>query len=79
MKFTCARFETIGVSVKLDGIQLDGVAHLLQPSHRPTVVLLRNVYQYKHMYIFYKPYSNTCDLPNLLDRCGTVVLNDGLV
>lgn len=26
VKFTCARFETIGVSVKLDGIQLDGVA-----------------------------------------------------
>lgn len=40
-------------SVKLDGIQLDSVAHLLQPSHRPTsVVFLRNVYQYKHMYIF---------------------------
>jgi len=31
------------------------------------------------MLIFYKPYSNTYDLPNLLDGCGTVVLNDGLV
>lgn len=40
-------------SVKLDGIQSDSVAHLLQPSHRPTsVVLLRNVYQYERMYIF---------------------------